>query len=400
MPPNNLNTSNPESREPGRTIVAAQLTRTWCTQTEAWLYHQVVSLPPSVRNQIVCRKTACLEQFKVPNIHCYEELLAWKRKLFYGVFRCLGKPWLYERNVMKRVRAQIAHSHFGNVGWMNFPAVESAGCKHVVTFYGYDVQNLPTEDPSWKDRYRQMFKSVDLVLSEGPYMRQSIVNLGCPPEKARVQHLGVALEKLPFQPRHWSPGEPFKVLIAGSFVEKKGMPYAIQALGRIASRVDLAITIIGDARKSPEAQAEKQKILSAIEATRLGSRTRLLGYQPYDVLLREGAAHHLFLSPSVVASNGDCEGGAPVTIIEMAATGMPIVSTHHCDIPNVVVDGVTGLLAPERDVDGLAARLNQLIDHPEAWTAMLEGGRKRIVEQFDAKTQGQRLASLYAEVLR
>ena len=72
---------------------------------------------------------------------------------------------------------------------------------------------------------------------------------------------------------------------------------------------------------------------------------RLLGYVSRETLREEAYEHDVFLAPSVTASNGDTEGGAPVAIIEMSASGMPIVSTNHCDIPSVVLDGVTGLLA-------------------------------------------------------
>ncbi len=71
-----------------------------------------------------------------------------------------------------------------------------------------------------------------------------------------------------------------------------------------------------------------------------------MGYQPHSTLFAEAYRHHIFLSPSVTASTGDTEGGAPVSLIEMAATGMLIVSTTHCDIPEVIKHGVTGLLAP------------------------------------------------------
>jgi len=75
----------------------------------------------------------------------------------------------------------------------------------------------------------------------------------------------------------------------------------------------------------------------------------MLGFQPHAILFEEAYKNHIFLSPSVTALDGDTEGGAPVTIIEMAATGMPIISTKHCDIPEVIKDGVTGFLANERD---------------------------------------------------
>jgi colanic acid/amylovoran biosynthesis glycosyltransferase len=379
----------------GARLIVAQLARTWAAQTEAWLYHQVASLPAGIENHIICREVACLDQFNVPNIRCYEEIPIWRRKLSYGVLGRLGMPWLFEVREMKRVGAQVAHSHFGNIGWGNIQATRLAGCRHVVTFYGYDVQRLPRDDPRWALRYRQMFKAVDLVLAEGPHMRESLVKLGCPPLKAKIHHLGVPLDKLPFQPRRWHRDERLRILIAGSFVEKKGIPYAIEAVGRMTSEADLEVTIIGDAKNSLSAQTEKKRILESITACGLASRVRLLGYQPYDVLLRESSGHHIFLSPSVTASDGDCEGGAPVTIIEMAASGMPVVSTRHCDIPNVIVDGVSGWLAEERNPEQLAGHLQWLIRNPDSWEPTLETARKRIVEEFNATVQGSRLAGLY-----
>ena len=112
---------------------------------------------------------------------------------------------------------------------------------------------------------------------------------------------------------------PLRVLIAGSFREKKGIPYALEALGRLQQEIPLEITIIGDA--SERGEAEKLQILDTIKTHNLWPKTRMLGYQPHAILLEEAYRHHIFLSPSVTASDGDTEGGLPVSIIEMAATG-------------------------------------------------------------------------------
>jgi colanic acid/amylovoran biosynthesis glycosyltransferase len=230
-------------------------------------------------------------------------------------------------------------------------------------------------------------------------MAQCVVELGCPEDKVAVHHLGVDLDQIPFQPRTWEPGQPLRVLLSGSFREKKGFPYAIDALGKIKDRVGLEITIVGDANDE-RTQREKQVIIDAIARNSLGDRTRLLGYQPYDILLEEAGRHHVFLSPSVAGSDGDTEGGAPVSIIEMCASGMMVVSTTHCDIPGVVLDGVTGLLAPERDVDGLVERLNWLFANPSEWRGMLVAARKHIETEFDVRKQGLRLADVYRKVAR
>ena len=184
------------------------------------------------------------------------------------------------------------------------------------------------------------------------------------------------------------------MLLAGTFTEKKGLPYAIEALGLVKDAADLRITIIGDANAWPETQKEKQRILDAIRLSGLGARVRLLGYQTYERLLAEAYEHDVFLSPSVRAADGDTEGGAPVTILEMAATGMPVVSTRHADIPEVLPEGA-GLLAEERDPEGLAAHLRHLIEHPESWAALTRAARNHLEAEYDVRTQAARLAELY-----
>jgi colanic acid/amylovoran biosynthesis glycosyltransferase len=216
----------------------------------------------------------------------------------------------------------------------------------------------------------------------------------------RVHHLGVDLSLLRFQPRQWRQGEPVRVLLAASFREKKGLTYALEALARFRTVTDVEITIIGDAGPEEDSRREKNRILDVISRNGLGPCTSLLGYQPHQVLLQEAYRQHVFLSPSVTASTGDTEGGAPVTILEMAATGMPVVSTTHCDIPGLFPATARRLLAEERDVEGLANHLRWLVEHPEDWIALVESTRTWIEQEFDANVQGERLADLYREVSR
>jgi len=231
-------------------------------------------------------------------------------------------------------------------------------------------------------------------------MARCIVDLGCPEDKVRVHHLGVDLQQIPFTPRAWTPGQPLRVLLCGSFREKKGFPDGLAALARIKDEVPLAITVIGDEHGDERTRAEKRRILEAIAHGGLTERTRLLGYQPYETVMAEASRHHIFLSPSVTAADGDTEGGAPVTLIEMSASGMLPVSTTHCDIPGVVIDGVTGWLAPERDVDALVGHLRGIVAHPERWRGMQVAGRKHMEAEFDARVQGERLAAVYREITR
>jgi colanic acid/amylovoran biosynthesis glycosyltransferase len=290
----------------------------------------------------------------------------------------------------------VLHSHWGDIAWRDLPAARRAKVAHVATFYGKDVNYLPLAKPKWAGRYKELFSHISLVLCEGSHMGRCLERWGCPSTKIQVLHLGVEVDQIAFRPRRWNMGEPFRILIAASFREKKGIPYALEAIGLLKDEIKrIEVTIIGDASKDPRSHPEKEKILSVLKRYRLESQTRMLGYQPYSVLFEEAYKHHLFISPSVTAVDGDTEGGAPVTIIEMAATGMPIVSTTHCDIPEVVLHGKTGLLAPERDVTTLCECLRWYVRNSEQWHHMLEAGRSHIEEQYDIEKQVCKLRDIY-----
>lgn len=382
-------------------LTVIQSVRSWLPQTMPWLYNQVVYLPDSVESQIICRFTANLGQFNVPHVHCATKAGGgWQRRWDAALHR-LHVHHHYDLlvQVAEEHNAQLLHSHFGNRGWLDLGGARKADLRQIVTFYGYDVTYLPRQESVWLDRYQELFALIDLVLCEGPFMAESIRKLGCPAHKVKVHHLGVVVDDIPFRPRTWEAGQPLRVLMAASFVEKKGIPYALEALTRVRDEVPLEITIIGDAPDGERAQREKREIFDILDARNLRPITKLLGYQPHDVLMAEAYAHHIFLSPSVTAADGDSEGGAPVSLIEMAASGMPIVSTAHCDIPGIILDGVSGWLAPERDVNALVVQFQRLVDDPDSWAARLRAGRKHIEVNFNAPIQGERLGEIYASVL-
>src|ERR1022692_796200 len=126
----------------------------WLASTEIWLFDQLTQQPQCIENHVVCEATKNLDQFSVPNLHCFSE---------EGALR-----WYWDKAVRKthirnhlgylvtqahQIKPQIVHSHFGNVGWSNHRAVRRLGIRHIVTFYGLDVNHLPTVDARWRARY-------------------------------------------------------------------------------------------------------------------------------------------------------------------------------------------------------------------------------------------------------
>lgn len=367
--------------------------------TETWIYGQIKNLK-RYKPIVYCHKTENLDIYPTENIRSLE------------LKEALRDPWSFFNRAWNKVfnfyplfafflirdKPNLVHAHFGPSGYSFLKLKRIFGLPLVTTFYGYDLSSLPKQNPEWTERYRRLFDEGELFLVEGSNMKSLLTILGCSKEKIVVQHLGVDLEKIKFASREIGNNEKVRVLIAGTFTEKKGISYAVEAFGRVRRanpNLKLELTIIGDSTGLPEGEREKQKIVDAMNKNNLNECTRILGYQTHNFFLGEAEHHHIFLSPSVHASNGDLEGGAPISIIEMSASGMPILSTTHCDIPEVVVDSKSGYLVPERDVDALAEKLEMLVLNPSTWKRMGEYGRKHIETEYDLWKQVSSLETIY-----
>lgn len=375
----------------------------WLPRTMTWLYNHVRSLPEEVESHVVCQWTENLDQFPVRNLYSLEEPPRAASFLRRGLCR-LGMRDDRKRHltllegVIRNTKSDVLHSHFGQCGWANSRLARKYALRHVVSFYGFDLSYLPNTDRRWASRYQEMNERVDLVLCEGPHMAGCVAALGLDPAKIRIFRLGIDLARIPFVPRKNVSGGTKRFLIAGSFREKKGIPYALEALGLFVKRYpNVEITLIGDSAASEREMRERQRILETVERSGLRAQTRFLGFQPHDALIREYYRHDIFISPSVTASDGDTEGGAPVTLIEAAASGMPVVSTQHCDIPFVLSENNNCFLAPERDPVALAHAIEQLIN-VEDWGSLVSANRQLIERELHVGCQARKLAGIYMDL--
>lgn len=393
--------------------------QTWLPLTENWLHTQLAHLPSCIDPLVVCARTRSLRDLEVngfryrhassaksredENIVAFDHLGWFERwRLLADAVPDLGGKVTRKGALLRAVcahrGARVVHSHFGYTGYRAAPIIKRLGLGHIVSFYGVDMSALPTHSPIWRDRYLSLFEDVDNVLIEGPHMATKLRDLGCPEHKLRIQHLAVDLSQLPFRPYPWYEGQPLKVLIAGSFRAKKGIPLAIEALARVAEHVPLVITIVGDAGRDSKAQLERCRIKAAHGRSGLGSKVNFTGYVSHRKLMDLAYRHHIYLAPSHTAEDGDSEGGAPVTLMEMAAAGLLVVSSRHADIPEVIADGVGGLLADEGDVNGITEHLLWLTEHRDAWFRLRFAARKHIETEFESQGRGRELADLYQKV--
>ena len=362
--------------------------------TETWIYSQIENLS-RYRPVVYAMETMNLDIFPTDKI----------RRLASGVRFPLFSRLRFHASLLialAKDRPDLVHAHFGPSGYAFLLARRLLRIPLITSFYGYDINQLPQEHPEWKERYKALFRVGDLFLVEGAHMKHTLTASGCPEDRVLIQRLGIDLKKIRFAPRTQGADEPVKVLMAASFREKKGLVYGVEALGRIIKKrpgLRLQMTILGDSSGNPREEIQKRKIIDSI--TRLGITDNIVmrGYVPYPAFLEELYRHHIFLAPSVHAADGDSEGGLPVSVLEASASGMPVVSTTHCDIPESIIDGETGYLAPESDVEALAAKLEVPVLNPASWERMGRSGRAHMETNYDVRIQAQRLEEIYDTLL-
>lgn len=287
----------------------------------------------------------------------------------------------------------IIHAHFGYTGWKHIKTARLLGAPLVVSFYGADYSRLPNEQPVWRGRYLELFNHAALILCEGRHGLSELVKLGCPPEKISVLHLGVDPADSPHQNRSKTPGELRLVQIA-TMREKKGHIFTARAFREaLADCPGMTLTFVGR-----DAENLRPSIEQALGEAK--GQVRFLDSIDFDRLHDFLKEFHVFIHPSLHAANGDCEGGAPVVLLDAQNAGLPVISTRHCDIPEEVVDGKTGLLVEEKDVAGLAAAISRfyLMNQLE-YATFAQQAAAHVRSEYNAKKSAATLRALYDRLL-
>ena len=285
----------------------------------------------------------------------------------------------------------IVHCHFGPNGNLGVVLREIGAfkAKIITSFHGYDVNVINN-----RAFYTQLFRQGDLFTANTDFTKRRIVELGGTPEKIVKLPVGLSLSKFPFKERVLQPGAAVIILTVARLVEKKGLEYSIRAVAQVIKRHpdwNLKYKIAGDGPL-------KHKLESLISELDVKDKIELVGSCHQEEIKDLYQEAHIFVLASVTAQSGDREGQALV-LQEAQAAGLPVIATLHNGIPEGVLNGKSGFLVPERDVDALAERLEYLIEHPEIWPEMGRAGRKFVEEHYNIDKLNDRLVEIYKKLL-
>jgi len=298
---------------------------------------------------------------------------------------------LYYAFAFLRKEFDIIHCHFGPAGNIGvFIKQAGFGAKLITTFHGYDVTKyIAARGP---DVYRNLFGNGDLFSYNSEATKAKILALGCPPDRMVKLPMGIHLDKIVFAERKISPDDPINILSVGRLTEMKGREYAIKAVAKILNKFpNITLNIVGDG----PLRESLQKLINDLDAA---GKINLLGWVDSDRLDSLYKSSHIFLHPSVKASDGNMEGQG-VVLLEALAYGLPVVATSHGAFPETVPDGVGGFLVPERDPDALAERLEYLITNPQTRPVLGKTGRRHVEDNYDIKALNRKLAQIYHDLI-
>ena len=371
-------------------------TNTWLPMSQTWILNQMKFLE-RYTPVVMAKRTANLDHFGDQEVYALHER-SWLNYAWQKVGRSITGSYPFSRRLASAPEVVLLHSHSGTSGRVDQRLAVTSGLPHVVSLYGADIWQ-ESRDEACLRGYRSLFDSVSILLAEGDAMREKTCSMGCSPEKVIVHHLGILPDVIQFKPRRPDAGGPIKILMAGRAIEKKGHIDGLRAFASLAdgdSGLQLRIMTWGDYQESVDIIAALESI---VESENLGDRVTISGLLTYSEYVEMIANYHVFLNPSRHAADGDAEGGFPVILTEVMASGMPIVATDHCDAPELVRDGETGLIAEENNVPMLTEKLADMLNDTGRWGSFTKNGRALVEAEYNAVVQTTRLEAIYDRVI-
>jgi colanic acid/amylovoran biosynthesis glycosyltransferase len=293
---------------------------------------------------------------------------------------------------LKNRKIDLIHIHFGNVACRYLDLVKKLKKPLVVTFHGYDYESVFIKRPELKTKYKALFEYASLVTCGGPAGKNRLIKNGCPPEKIQILRLGIEPKKIPIFERIKAKKQ-LRILQAGTITEKKGHIFTVKAFAKaIQNCPNMHLTILGEKENSTIISSLNQ----IIQNQNLQEQIEFKDILTYEQFIQFSANFDAFIHPSCTAKNGDCEGGTPLVIQDMMATGMPVISTTHADIEEGVLHGKNGFLSDEKDIDDLATSIEKFYYMDEIeYSLFCQNARKHIETNYQMSKSGKLLRQLY-----
>ncbi len=289
-----------------------------------------------------------------------------KRKLLRG-FTFAEKCLLVS---LKKEKVDCVLAEYGTTAADSLKVIKHLKIPLIVHFHGYDA-SVKEVIEKYAEKYISVFKFAFKVIVVSKKMKEALLELGCPEEKLELNCYGPDNSFFTIRPTFQKP----QFLSVGRFVNKKAPHLTIFAFKKV-------IDVRPDARLIMVGEGELLNICK--ELAKLLNLEKSIDFKgactPKEIkeLFQDSLA---FVQHSIVAENGDSEG-TPVAVLEAQAAGLPVISTYHAGIPDVVINDETGLLCDELDVDAMSDNMLRILNENGLCQKLSAFGKERIGDNF------------------
>lgn len=341
--------------------------------SETFIYEELKNIK-RVKPIVFARKRFNLKRFPYPRI---KRLPRSTRKIV---------------RLFRKKKIRLIHARFGNAGVRLMKVKKRLRIPMLTSFHGFDLPAKRNRRKSYHRRLPALFRTGDKFTVPSRNMKRQLIRWGCPRHKIKIMYSGTDLNKFVYTQR--SPKtEGVTVISVGRLHKKKGFNYLIRAFKKVHKRHPSSrLIIVGDGR-------ERKALKRLISSLKLKKSVKMKGFVTHSKLKGMLSKADLFCLPSLTTKDGNHEG-IPNAIKEAMASGLPVVSTRHGGIPEIISNGEEGLLVSEKSVSKLAKKINLLIENPKLRLEMGRKGRQKVERKFNSAKQVKRLESIYRRLIK
>jgi len=277
--------------------------------------------------------------------------------------------WKFLLKSLKKNKIDVMLIQYGTHAHNLLPFFKYANIPFVVHFHGYDATMKKVLEKT--KNYGEVFREAKKVIAVSKDMYKRLLGMGCNKNKLHYNACGPNDSFLDIAAQF----SKNQLLAIGRFVDKKAPYYTVMAFAKALNKIPNAKLIMmgnGNLLNTCKNIANTLKVSDAITFSGIVTPETFKGYLETS----RGFVQH-----SITAESGDMEG-TPLAVLEASAAGLPVISTYHAGIPDVVKHGDTGLLCDEGDVDTMAENMIKILKNKELAKEMGAKAKDRIEKYF------------------
>lgn len=293
-------------------------------------------------------------------------------------------------------RMKLKNMDLIHVQW---PIPNGLGALFLKTFYKIDyINTIHGEEVYLSQRYHTMpilkllVKNSFKTITNSSGTMKAGLKAGLEKEKLEIIPFGVDTNFFkPINPQ--KDNEKFRILSIGYLIERKGFEYLIKSVKEVLKEhINVKLKIVGSGPL-------ERHIKELINELKLENNIQIINNVSDEKLLELYNSSDLFVLPSIVDSQGNTEG-LGVVLLEAMACKLSVIGSNIGGIPDIIQDGETGLLVPEKDIMGISKAIIELIENEELREFIALKGYKMVKDKFSWEKIGKKYLNIYKALLK